>query len=214
VQKVYLDTPEMAAMVDYVTSFYKKYGPEKMAAFRQSYRMWSGAPESSFPRGVEAMILEGYWAPGELKTTAQPGNVYGWTWMPTRTGEKIQIMGGWNVCIPKGAKNVKEAFKFIEFLSTDDANLTILEMAGSFAATKSFATKTDFNKYGGLAWFMESVTKAEKVFGAVLCPVFAEARSRFLKGLDEVSFGRKTTKEMLTELQRAVQDALDKAVKQ
>jgi multiple sugar transport system substrate-binding protein len=211
-QKVYLDTPEMAAMVDYVTSFYKKYGPEKIAAFRQSYRQWSGAPEAAFPRGVEAMILEGYWAPGELKVTAQPGNVYGFTWMPTKTGEKIQIVGGWNVCIPKGAKHVEEAFKFIEFLSTDDANLTILEMAGSFCATKSFATKTDFTKYGGLAWFMESVTKADKVYGTVLCPVFAEAKSRLLKGFDEVSFGRKTTKEMLAELQKAVQDALDKAV--
>lgn len=212
-QRIHIDTPQMAALVDYVTSFYKKYGPEKMAAFRQSYRMWSGAPESSFPRGVEAMILEGYWAPGELKATAQPGNVYGWTWMPTKTGEKIQLMGGWNVCIPKGAKHVREAFKFIEFLSSDDANLTILETAGSFAATKSFATKTDFTKYGGLAWFTESVTKADKVYGGVLCPVFAEAKSRLLKGFDEVSFGRKTTKEMLAELQSTIQGALNKAVK-
>ncbi|HKW85609.1 MAG TPA: extracellular solute-binding protein [Nitrospiraceae bacterium] len=212
-QKIHFDTPEMAALVDYVTSFHKKYGSEKMAAFRQSYAMWSGRPEGSFPRGVEAMILEGYWAPGELKETAQPGNVYGWTWMPTRTGEKIQIMGGWNVCIPKGAKHVKEAFRFIEFLSTDDANLTILEAAGSFCATKSFATKTDFTRYGGMAWFMDSVTKANKVYGAVLCPVFAEAKARLQQGLDEVSFGRKTAKEMLAGLQSTVQDALDKALR-
>jgi len=208
-QKVYLNSPEMVEMVDYIASFHKKHGPEKMAAYRTSYSKWCGRPESSFPRGVEAMILEGYWAPGELKVTAQPGLEFGWTWMPTKTGETFQLVGGWNVCIPKGAKDIDEIFKLFEFLGTDDSNLTILEMAGSFCATNSFAEKTDFARFGGLAWFMESVVKADKTYGNVLCPVFAEARDRLLSGIDEVSFGLKTTQEMLDELQEAVQQAVD-----
>lgn len=211
-QKVYLNSPEMVEMVDYIVSFYKKYGPEKMAAFREGYAKWCGRPEASFPRGVQAMILEGYWAPGELAVTAQPGLEFGWTWMPTKTGEKFQLIGGWNISIPKGAKHIDETFKLFEFLSTDDSNLTILEMAGSFCATKSFAEKTDFTGFGGLAWFMESVVKADKVYGNVLCPVFAEARSRLLGGIDEVSFGLRTTQEMLDELQETVQHALDEVV--
>ncbi len=208
-KKVYLNSPEMVEMVDYIASFYKKYGPEKMAAYRQSYSKWCGSPDSSFPRGVEAMILEGYWAPGELKVTAQPGLEFGWTWMPTKTGETFQLVGGWNLCIPKGAQHIDEIFKLFEFLSTDDSNLTILEMAGSFCATNSFAEKTDFARFGGLAWFMESVVKADKNYGNVICPVFAEARDRLLSGIDEVGFGLKTSQEMLDELQEAVQEALD-----
>ena len=53
-----------------IKQFYDHVGVEQMQAFRDSFGGWTSTPTASFPSGVQANIVTGYYAPGEMSTTA------------------------------------------------------------------------------------------------------------------------------------------------
>ena len=209
-KQFYLNTPKMVEMVDYLASFYQKYGPAKVAAFRGNYDSWTGNPNSSVNQGIQAMTIEGYWTPGEVKSLAKPGIEFGYSWLPTASGEKLQWLGGWSAVMPKGAKHPKEAWKFMEFLTTDKANQIVFDTAGGMVVTKSWMKKGDFSKYPGLEWFVNSPGEADKVMVSPLdtLPIARELIGKFKKGLEEVIYGRTTAKQMLDALEQTAVDAM------
>ena len=95
----------------------------------QNQRHWTSDPTASFPAGLQGMIVNGYWTPGELAKTAPDKNfAYGWVPVPAdRKGKKVQATGGHNSGIPKGATKADKAWQFIEYLTTDKAIDIILQ---------------------------------------------------------------------------------------
>lgn len=181
-------------------------GIEKIDGYRKSFGGWTESPTSSFPSGVQAMIINGYWGPGELAHSA-PDKKFVDTWMlvPTsRKGKKIQSTGGHNSQIAKGVKNVDQAFQFIEFLVGDKASDIIYAGTGWVGARKSYMAKVDTSKYPGLDFYVKSATEADEMHGMPVDPIEGFTNNQWNDTVNAVTHGRKTPQQAAQDMQDAL----------
>lgn len=202
--KFNLANPQMAESFDVMGEFYKIAGPDKLAGMRQvsGNDTWGG----SFNAEVQAMIIEGYWHPGE--TQAQKPEVAKFnraTWAPvpaSRKGEKIQGTGGHYVLVFKEAKHKEPAFKFAEFLATDAVNERIFKELGWLPAYKPFLDKADPKAYPGLDFYFQSVKDATDMQPAINCPITSFAQSQYEELREQVYRGAMNGTQAAEEFQK------------
>jgi multiple sugar transport system substrate-binding protein len=189
-----------------IKKFYDLVGAEKIDGYRTSYGTWTESPTASFPAGVQAMIINGYWQPGELAHAA-PDKTFAYDWMlvPShRQGKKIQSTGGHNSQIPKGTAHPDEAFKFIEFLLTDRAMDLIYAGTGWIGARKSYLAKVDTSIYPGLDFYVESATEADEMHGMPVDPIEGFTGNQWSDAVNAVNHGTKTPQEAAADMQAAL----------
>jgi ABC-type glycerol-3-phosphate transport system substrate-binding protein len=142
--------------------FFDVMGPDQIAGLRQGEGMggWGG----SFNAEVQAMIIEGYWHPGE--TTVQAPEVAKKnvaTWAPqidSAKGKTVQESGGHTFAIFKDSKEPQAAFQLAEFFAQDSALDVLFKQIGWIVGKKSFLEKVDTNAYPGLQWYFDNADKA------------------------------------------------------
>jgi len=116
-----LNDPRMAEALEMCGEFIRFVGPDKFQAMRQveGQGTWGGA----YNAGVQTMIIEGYWHPGETQIQKPEIAQYNRaTWAPvpeSRKGHKIEATGLHYVQLFKDGKHPDEMFKVAEFLWTD-----------------------------------------------------------------------------------------------
>ncbi len=189
-----------------IKKFYDFVGVEKVDGFRKSYGTWTESPTASFPAGVQAMIINGYWQPGELSRAA-PDKKFAYDWMlvpAARKGKKVQSTGGHNSQIPKGAKNPDQAFQFIEFLLTDQAMDIIFNGCGWIGARKSYLSRVDSKKYMGLDFYIKSATEADEMHGMPVDPIEGFTGGQWTDAYNAVNHGTKTPQQAAADMQDAV----------
>lgn len=202
--KFNLDNDQMANAFDTYAEFYKIVGPDKMSGMRQvaANETWGG----SYNAEVQAMIIEGYWHPGE--TQAQKPEVAQYnraTWVPVpeeRRGEKVQGTGGHYVVFFKEAKKTEAGFKFAEFLTTDELCDKIFKELGWLPAYKPYLDKADPNAYPGLEFYFRSVKEATDLQPAIACPITSFVQTNYEQLSDDVNRGKMTGKDAAAELQQ------------
>lgn len=199
-----LNNEKMAEAFEVMGEFYKIAGPDKMRGMRQvaGNDTWGG----SFNAEVQAMIIEGYWHPGE--TQAQKADVAKFnraTWIPvpeSRRGAKIQGSGGHYVVFFKEAKKADLGFKFAEFLSTDELCNKIFKELGWLPAYQPFLDKTDPKAYPGLEFYFQSVKEATEFENAIFCPIQAFVETQYQQLREAVYRGEKTGAAAAEEFQK------------
>jgi ABC-type glycerol-3-phosphate transport system substrate-binding protein len=211
--KYSFDTPEMADALQYIVGFYQAYGPENMAAFSTNYGGWTGSANSAFTRGVQGMIINGYWMPGELAKLADPEVAFGYGWTPSRIGKDIQMIGGWSNVIPVDAADPELAFDLVVAVSSDEGSKIALDTAGGFCASKSFLRGIDASQYPGLDWFLNSGLEADEVVAEPSFPGYSMAQNNWNALIEEVAFGNQTIAAGLKELEEVTQKAYEEATK-
>ncbi len=207
-----LDNDLYIASLETVKKFYDQVGVTKMETYRTAYGTWTGSPTCSFDAGKEAMILNGYWVPGQLVHTA-PNTKFSYTWPPTsneRKGKKFQNVGGHPATIPKGAAHPDQAFAFIEFLTTPPALDLILDKAGFFGARISWLKNVDTSKYPGLDFFLRSEVEADELVPCPLCPISGFMGQQLSDAWSAVNYGNKTAKQAAADVQAACTEELAK----
>ncbi|HEY63677.1 MAG TPA: extracellular solute-binding protein [Caldilineae bacterium] len=210
--KFNFDNELFVAALATIKRFYDHVGVEKMAGYRSSYGTWTQSPTASFPAGVQAMIINGYWTPGELVHSA-PDKKFRYTWPPNspeRRGIKFQSTGGHFGNIPKGSKHPEEAFKFIEFTTTDKACDIIFSQTGWLGARKSYLEKVDPSKAPGLEFYLRSATEADEMNSSESCPIGGFVGQNWRNTVDAVNFGDKTPEEAARDLQEMCTEELRK----
>jgi raffinose/stachyose/melibiose transport system substrate-binding protein len=103
------------------------------------------AGEDNWARGQAAMLLLGSWAPSETSKYAAPGFNYRMFNFPTvgsNTGVEAYLVG---YSIPKGAKHVAEAKKFIEFAMGKN------ELQGIVDTAQNMVSRSDMSAPPALA---------------------------------------------------------------
>lgn len=205
---------EFIAAAEWFKGFYDAYGAENMAAFDTNFGTWTGSAQAGFTRGVQGLIINGYWMPGELQKLADPSLTFGYGWCPTYDGKtKIQLIGGHTNVIAKNAPLPQDSFNLMATVATDEVSMQTLEIAGGFMATKSFLEAVDKSRYPGLDWFLESGLAADVVKAEPNYPGFSMARDNWVAAFEEIGFGRKGIEEALTECEATVQASYDESVK-
>jgi multiple sugar transport system substrate-binding protein len=206
------DDPRFVGALATIKRFYDLVGVEKIAGFRTSFGTWTQSPTSSFPAGVQAMIINGAWQPGELAHSA-PDKHFRYTWPPVpseRKGVKWQASGGHWGNIPLRAKHPEAAFKFIEFLTTDEVADLIFELTGWFSPKISWNTKVDVSRYEGLEFYTKSILEADEMWGMAVCPVTGFVGQQWYLATDTVLYGKKTPEQAAKDMEKACRDELRK----
>lgn len=208
-KKLHLNNPDLIKGVEWTAKIYKKLGPEKIAGFRNSYGTWT-APSSSFAQGKQAIQVNGYWAPGELKAGGKPGLKFGYGWLPVPTNKRFMLTGGHSLTIPRGSQNPDTAFKLIEFFATTKAGQLMFDNTGFLNGNLQFLKNGNFNSTPDVKWFINAGHDAEaQTSTPPPLPVWQEVTTRFESGMDEVVRGKRSAKDMLDELQSEMQKTLD-----
>ena len=127
-----LDDERMAAYLGTAAEFIRLAGPDQFAGMRQV--QGNGAWGAAFEAGVQTMIIEGYWHPGEaMINKPEIAQFNQATWAPVsddRKDVKMQAVNAHFVQILKEGKNHNGAFKLGEFFNTVTACDIIFKNVG------------------------------------------------------------------------------------
>ena len=190
-RKIDLNNDIVAEWFETCGEFIKLVGPDKFAGLRQDQNL--GGWGAAFNAGVQTMIMEGYWHPGETQIQKPEVAQYNRaTWAPvpaSRKGAKIMATGAHFVVLFNGAQNPNEMYKVAEFLITDVAQNIIFKEVGWIFGRKSWLTQIDKNTYPGLDFYIDAASQVTEWIVGRRCPIHwyitnqcAELRERVFRG--------------------------------
>lgn len=207
-----IDTPPMAEAAQYILGFYEAYGAEQMEAFSTAYGYWT-SPDSAFCRGVQALYIGAESMCGPMDEYA-PDIEWGVDWMPTKTGKKLQLLGGHCNCIPVGVPHPAAAWELVAFAVSEEAGDILWNMAGLHPVTYSYLNHIkedlDTSVKTNLGWYIDSLLgqpDLRQLPGYL--PLMSKARSDWNAMISEVAFERMSLEEGLRELQGAMDAACE-----
>jgi maltose-binding protein MalE len=204
----------MAESYDTYAEFVKVIGVDNLSGFRdaEGQGSWGGA----FSSGVQAMIIEGYWHPGETTTEAPdiaPFNRATWAPVPqSRAGTKLQVAGGHMVFFWKDAQYGPDiTWPVAEFLLTPAHCDVLFDMNGWLPAYLPFLDGADPEKFPGLKFYFDSLSEANEWWPLVKMEImpFIEQRNSELRERvfrDELT-GAEAAEELQTAAMQEYQDA-------
>ena len=168
-----LANPRMAEGLDTLGEFIRIAGPDQFAGMRQVEG--NGAWGAAYNAGIQNMIMEGYWHPGETqiqKPEVAQFNRASWAPVPAdRKDANIMATGAHFVVLFKDAKNKEGAFKVGEFFNTDTAQDIIFDEVGWIHGRKSWLAKVDKNKYPGLDFYIDAANNVTEWTVGRRCPI-------------------------------------------
>ncbi len=168
-----LANPRMAEGLNVLGEFVRYAGPDQFAGMRQVEG--NGGWGAAFNAGVQNMIMEGYWHPGETqiqKPEVAQFNRAGWAPVPAdRKDANIMATGAHFVVIFKDSKNKEGAFKLGEFFNTDVAQDIIFGEVGWIHGRKSWLSKVDKTKYPGLDFYVDAASNVTEWTVGRRCPI-------------------------------------------
>ena len=168
-----LANPRIAEGLDTLGEFIRIAGPDQFAGMRQVEG--NGTWGAAYNAGIQNMITEGYWHPGEtqiqMPEVAQ-FNRASWAPVPAdRKDANIMATGLHAVVIFKDAKNKEGAFKLGEFFQTPTALDTIFGEVGWIHGVKSWLATIDKNKYPGQAFYVDAGPEVTEWTIGRRCPI-------------------------------------------
>ena len=208
--KFHFDDERFVTILATIKKFYDHAGVEKMSGYRSSYGTWTQSPTASFPAGVQAMIVNGPWQPGELAHSS-PDNTFKYSWGPTpsdREGTKFQATGGHYGSIPQGAGHPEEAFKFLEFCTRGEVQDIVFDQTGWLGPRISWNETLDVSKYAGLDFYINSITEADEMWPSAGCPISSFVGQQWWNTVDAVNFGDKAPEQAATDMQNLCTEEL------
>ncbi|MBV7330450.1 substrate-binding domain-containing protein [Chloroflexi bacterium TSY] len=186
-----LDDERMAIGLETMGEFIKLIGPDNLAGMRgvEGQGTWGGA----FNAEVQAMIVEGYWHPGETANEKpEVSEVLRTTWVPVpeeRRGTQIQFGGGHMAMIFAEAEHKDEAWPIIEFFQSNAACDIIFNNIGWLPAYKPYFDNADPNTYTGLKFYFDSIEETNywgpfirNEIGNFINQKFREVREQVYRG--------------------------------
>lgn len=202
------DDPAWEEVVLNIARFYTEFGPEKIDAFFQAYPGWIAVPGSAFASDRQAMVISGYWIPGELDKNA-PGKEFIYTWAPSggaAKGKKVTHWGAHSVMIPKASKHPDQSWLLVEHFAGVKSAELIFENLGWIAPQKTFWDVMNVSRYRGLDFFVNHLAREAEINTVNSpSPAIAFAMSGFATDVvDAVIFGNKDVKTALADFQKAV----------
>ena len=154
----HLDDPRMAEAANTFAEFYRFSGPDNVAGMRsvEGQGTWGAA----FEAGVQSMIIEGYWHPGEATINQPDISQYNRaTWAPvpaSREGTKIMATGAHFVSIFKDGKNKEGMFKVAEMMHTPEAMDIIFNKVGWLTGRTSYLETVSPDAFPGIDFYLDA----------------------------------------------------------
>jgi multiple sugar transport system substrate-binding protein len=184
-----IDNPLMVEGLETLAEFIKIIGPDNLAGMRsvEGQGTWGG----SYDTEIQAMILEGYWHPGETAITKpEVAKVNRATWMPVseaRRGKKVQQGGGHMVFLYKGAKNAPQlAWPVAEFLNTKEHCDPVFTSVGWLPDFQPYVQSVDSTTFPGLDFYIKSVKEADEWHYPLWCEIETFVNTKYNEYFEKV----------------------------
>lgn len=202
-RKINVNNDAVIQTMEVMGQFIKLVGPDKFAGMRQTEGNggWGGA----YNAGVQNMIMEGYWHPGE--TQIQMPEIAKFnraTWAPvpeSRKGTKMMATGAHFIQIFKDAKHKDEIFKFSELLFSDEFADILFKEVGWIFGRKSWLAKADPKAYPGLDFYLAAADQVDEWIIGRRCPIHWYMANQYAELREKVYRDTMTAKEAAAELQ-------------
>lgn len=207
--KMVLDDPRLAEAVDTFGEFYRIAGPDNMTGMRsvEGQGTWG----ASYNAGVQSMIIEGYWHPGETQIQ-QPDvaqhNRASWPLIAANRegGSKIMATGPHFVIIFKDGKNQEGIFKVAEFLHTQEAMDIIFNEVGWLNGRLSYLETVQGDEYPGLDFYLAAAAEADDYLVGRRSPIHGFVNTQWTELREAVYRDLMTPAEAVAELQKRADD--------
>ncbi|HWQ12144.1 MAG TPA: twin-arginine translocation signal domain-containing protein [Roseiflexaceae bacterium] len=198
-----LNNDALAQCFETCGEFIKIIGPDKLAGMRQDENL--GGWGASYNAGIQTMIIEGYWHPGETQIQKPEIAQYNRsTWAPvpaSRAGKKIMATGAHMVQLFKDGKNPDGMFKVAEFLLTDTALDIIFKEVGWITGKLSWLQKVDPKTYPGLDFYVAAPDQVDEWIVGRRCPIHPFVVTQYTELREQVFRGNMTGKDAAAEMQ-------------
>ncbi len=199
-----LDNEKVAESLNIMGEFFRVAGPDQFAGMRQVEG--NGGWGASYNAGIQTMIIEGYWHPGETQIQkpeiAQHNRA---SWAPVsddRKDVKIQAVNAHFVQIFKEGKNQMGAFKLGEFFNTAPALDIIFKEVGWMHGITDWVKTVDANAYPGLKFYIDSANEATEWHLLRRCPIHWFVRDQMIALREQVYRDLMKPAEAAAELQK------------
>jgi ABC-type glycerol-3-phosphate transport system substrate-binding protein len=182
-----LDNEKMAEGLETMGEFVRIVGPDNLQGMRsvEGQGTWGGAYNAE----VQAMIIEGYWHPGETAhEKPEVSEVTRATWPPVpenRRDVKYQFGGGHPTFLFKDAEHALEGWPVMEWLQSDACLDIIFETIGWLPALTSYINevtedcKAHPEDYPpGLEFYLRSAEEATEWHESAKCPITSFASTK------------------------------------
>jgi hypothetical protein len=206
-----LDDERVAAYLNTAAEFIRFAGPDQFAGMRQV--QGNGAWGAAFEAGVQTMIIEGYWHPGETYIhNPDIGQFNQASWAPMsddRQDVKMQAVNAHFVQLLKDGKNPDGAFKLGEIFNTVMACEIIFQEVGWIHPVKEFMPTIDAEAYPGLKFYVDSDTETTEWHLIRRCPIHWFVKTQLDEIRDLIARDQMTADEGAAELQRRALDEFE-----
>jgi multiple sugar transport system substrate-binding protein len=206
-----LDNAEMAESIDVMGQFISLIGPDQFQGMRnvEGNGTWGAA----YNAGVQTMIMEGYWHPGETQIQQPDIAQYNRsTWAPVpakREGAKIMATGPHFVQLFKDGNYPNEMFLFAEHLFEDKPADIIFEEVGWIFGRLSWLETADKNAYPGLEFYMDASAQVTDWIVGRRCPIHWFMNDQYVELRERVYRGEMSSTDAVAELQKRAVDEWD-----
>lgn len=198
-----LKNERFAEGMNVLGEFIRIAGPDQFAGMRQVEG--NGTWGAAYNAGVQNMIMEGYWHPGETqiqKPEVAQYNRASWAPVPVdRADHKIMATGAHLVVIFKDGKNHDGAFKLGEFFNTDIAQDIIFQEVGWIHGRKSWLANVDPSTYPGLDFYINAASEATDMVVGRRCPINSFVITQYTELREQVYRDLMSPQEAADELQ-------------
>ncbi|MCB0017931.1 MAG: extracellular solute-binding protein [Anaerolineales bacterium] len=207
--KMVLDDPRLAEAIDTFGEFYRIAGPDNMAGMRsvEGQGTWGAA----YNAGVQSMIIEGYWHPGETQIQQPEIAQYNRaSWAPVAAnregGSKIMATGPHFVIIFKDGKNQEGMFKVAEYLQTPESMDIIYNEVGWLVGRLSYLETVSRDSYPGIDFYLSAADTADEYLVGRRSPIHGFVNTQWTELREAVYRDLMTPAEAVAELQKRADD--------
>ncbi len=159
---------------------------------------------NAFASGKIGMTGSGAFAISQLKND-YPDIDFGVTFLPGQNDGQSSFAGGDSIGIPSGSKYAKEAFEFIEWLTTEDVQLEQYAKSNSLPIRTDLAENEYFASDPRLTTAAQAMAMGKTPYSLVYNQLFNDANGPWLKMIQTAIFDGN--------VEQAVQDGQDEFTK-
>ena len=208
-KKFTLDLPQNIAALDWIGSYWKRLGPDKVAAFRSGEGDFVSANNPFFV-GLETIYGSGEWMIDLIRTYA-PKTEYDYLTYPYPDGgrQSYTTFDGSVFTIPTGVKHTDAAWGFIKWLSVDQ-HMADIDFAFQNIPPKQAVATSDRFISNPRFKFNVDVFAGKGTMAPPKTPVTDQLYTSLAAAEGDVQQGTKTAAQALKDAQTEVQTALDK----
>lgn len=202
--RVTINAPENVEAFKWIAKYTKKFGSKAVQSFQGGFGNFA-SPEDPFMNGKVAMEINGTWKANYINVY-KPGLKWFAVPFPHLAGrpdlDEMANMSQDVLCIPRGAKHVKEAFEFIRFVQRQDVMEGLCSAHGKnspLAKVSEHFFETHPNKFIRL---FDHLARSKNAFNVPQVGIFPQLSAEMSVAFQEVNSEQKTPQQALDDAQK------------